>query len=87
VNAKLFLVAAIGVMLLANCSRSRSRSDPAELRKFAQRYAKAWSSHDPEKVAAFYVKNGLISVNGGPPTPNTERNLDVATDSRLDLRP
>ncbi|HEY6070615.1 MAG TPA: ester cyclase [Chthoniobacterales bacterium] len=40
-----------------------------ELRQFAERYAKAWCSHDPEKVAAFYSKNGSISINGGAPTP------------------
>jgi predicted ester cyclase len=44
-------------------------NSPAELRKFAQRYAEAWCSHDPEKVAAFYAKDGSISVNGGPLTP------------------
>jgi len=39
------------------------------LKEFAQRYAEAWCSHDPEKVAAFYAKRGVISINGGPPTP------------------
>jgi predicted ester cyclase len=44
-------------------------NDRAELEKFAQRYADAWCSRDPEKVAAFYAKDGKISVNGGLPTP------------------
>ena len=43
--------------------------DDAELTKFAQLYAEAWCSQDPEKVAAFYAKNGSISVNSGPPVP------------------
>ena len=47
-------------------------NDQAHLRKFAQRYAEAWSSQDPEKVAAFYAKGGVISVNDGPPTPMLE---------------
>jgi SnoaL-like domain len=47
-------------------------NDPAELKKFAQRYAVAWCSQDPEKVAAFYAKNGSISVNGAPPVPIAE---------------
>jgi|ERR1041385_738115 predicted ester cyclase len=34
----------------------------------AKRYAAAWCSHYPERVAAFYAKNGSISVNGGSPT-------------------
>ena len=43
-----------------------------ELRQFAARYAEAWSSQDPEKVAAFYAKNGSISVNNGTPAPIAE---------------
>ena len=39
-----------------------------ELKQFAERYAKAWCSGDPEKVAAFYAREASISVNGGPPT-------------------
>ncbi len=37
-----------------------------ELTKFAQRYAKAWCSQDPEKVAAFFAERGSISINNGP---------------------
>lgn len=43
-----------------------------QLNDFAKRYAEAWCSQDPEKVAAFYAKGGLISVNGGPATPIAE---------------
>ncbi len=39
--------------------------DDSELIEFAQRYAEAWCSQNPQKVAAFYAKNGSISVNGG----------------------
>jgi steroid delta-isomerase-like uncharacterized protein len=38
-----------------------------EQSRFAQRYAKAWCSQDPEKVAAFFAENGSLSVNTGPP--------------------
>ena len=38
-----------------------------ELNKFAQRYAKAWCSQNPEKVAAFFGENGSISINNAPP--------------------
>ena len=44
----------------------------SELDDFASRYAEAWYSQDPEKVAAFYAENGSISVNGGPPVPISE---------------
>jgi steroid delta-isomerase-like uncharacterized protein len=42
-------------------------NDRAELEKFAQRYAKAWCSQNPDSVAAFYAENGSLSVNDGPP--------------------
>ena len=42
-------------------------NDRAELDKFGQRYAKAWCSHDPENVAAFFAERGSISINNGPP--------------------
>lgn len=44
----------------------------SELKKFAQRYADAWCSHEPEKVASFFAENALISVNDGPPAPISE---------------
>jgi predicted ester cyclase len=45
-----------------------------KLTAFAKRYAEAWSSHHPEKVASFFAENALLTVNNGPPTPA----LDVA---------
>ena len=38
-----------------------------ELRKFAQRYAKAWCSQNPENIARFFAENGSLSINNGPP--------------------
>jgi SnoaL-like polyketide cyclase len=38
-----------------------------ELTKFAQRYAKAWCSQNPDSVAAFHAENGSLRVNDGPP--------------------
>src|SRR6266480_6315316 len=39
----------------------------AEITAFAKRYAKAWCSHNPESVAAFFAENGSLSVNDGAP--------------------
>ena len=39
----------------------------SELHEFAQRYAKAWCSQNPESVAAFFAERGSISINNGPP--------------------
>jgi predicted ester cyclase len=42
-------------------------NDLAELTQFAMRYAVAWCSQDPEKVAVFFAENGSLSINNGPP--------------------
>jgi uncharacterized protein (TIGR02246 family) len=42
-------------------------NDFAELQEFATRYANAWCSRDPQKVAAFFAERGSISINNGPP--------------------
>jgi hypothetical protein len=42
-------------------------NDLGELTKFATRYAEAWCTQNPESVAAFFAKNGSLSVNDGPP--------------------
>jgi uncharacterized protein (TIGR02246 family) len=42
-------------------------SDSEEVAKFAQRYASAWCSQNPESVAAFFAERGSISINNGPP--------------------
>src|SRR5260370_42522820 len=52
--------------LLASPSRTGIMTG-GELNEFATRYAKAWCSHDPEKVAAFFAERGSISINNGPP--------------------
>ena len=38
-----------------------------ELTDFAARYADAWSSRDPARLAAFYAENGSLTVNAGTP--------------------
>lgn len=36
-----------------------------ELEEFAERYAKAWCSRSPGKIAAFFAENGSITINNG----------------------
>jgi hypothetical protein len=38
------------------------------LREFAKRYTDAWCSQDPAKVAAFFVDEGSLTINGGAPS-------------------
>jgi steroid delta-isomerase-like uncharacterized protein len=37
-----------------------------KLKEFANRYAKAWCSQNPESVAAFFAERGSLSINNGP---------------------
>jgi len=45
------------------------RSDLLDL---ATRYAAAWSSQTPERLAAFYAVEGVLVINGGPPSRGRE---------------
>ena len=35
--------------------------------RFAEAYAKAWCSREPESVASFFAENGSLQVNDGEP--------------------
>ena len=52
--------------------------DLAKLRQFAERYAEAWCSQDPEKVAAFFAEDGSLSVNAGPPAQGRDAIAGIA---------
>ena len=41
--------------------------DPSDVQNMSERYAAAWSSHDPEAVASFYEEDGKIVINDGEP--------------------
>jgi uncharacterized protein (TIGR02246 family) len=56
-----------------------------ELTEFAKRYVKAWCSHDPEKVAAFFAENGSLSVNDGPPAVGRAAIAEIARGFIRDL--
>ena len=51
----------------ACASRTPSRSQ-AELTDLARGYAVAWSSQDPDSLAAFYSEDGSLRVNAGAPS-------------------
>ena len=41
--------------------------EPDQLRDFARRYAAAWCSQDPSRVAGYYAPEGSLTINGGLP--------------------
>ena len=60
-------------------------NDLPELIMFAERYAEAWCSQNPESVAAFFCENGSLSVNDGPPAVGRAAIAEVAQGFMRDL--
>ena len=42
-------------------------ADQVGLRRFAEDYAAAWCSMDPDRVARHFAPNGSLAINGGTP--------------------
>lgn len=49
------------LLLLAAC-------DGPDLSDVGTRYAEAWSSQDPDRLASFYAEDGSLAVNAGEPS-------------------
>ena len=49
------------------CTPRTTALNQSKLADFAMRYAAAWSSRNPAKLASFYAENGSLTVNGGAP--------------------
>jgi uncharacterized protein (TIGR02246 family) len=49
-----------------------------ELTEFATRYAAAWSSQDPVRLASFYSENGSLTVNAGTPAVGRQAITETA---------
>jgi len=47
---------------------AQDMKDTGSLNDFATRYAAAWSSQDPARLASFYSEDGTLTVNGGAPS-------------------
>jgi len=56
--------------------------DTTALNAFGQRYAQAWCSQDPERVAGFYAKGGSLRVNEDAPSVGRKAIAGVAVESR-----
>jgi hypothetical protein len=48
------------------------------LKQVAKRYAEAWCSHNPERVAAFFAESGSLRVNDGPPAVRRPAIAEIA---------
>ena len=52
--------------------------NPAEMTEFAESYAEAWCSQNPESLAAFFAENGSLKVNDTPPAVGRAAITEVA---------
>jgi hypothetical protein len=66
--------------VLSHCTDAEEgiQVDLTELNEFANRYAEAWCSQDPDSVAAFFSEVGSLSVNDGAPAIGREAIAEVA---------
>ena len=48
------------------------------LSEFAERYAEAWCSQSPEKVAGFFAENGSLKINNDAPAVGRTAIAEVA---------
>lgn len=55
------------------------------LTEFAKRYAEAWCSQNPERVAAFFAKNGSLTVNDDTPAIGSAAISEIARGFMRDL--
>jgi len=51
---------------------------PEDLEAFARRYAEAWCSQKPGRVASFFAETGSLSVNDGAPAVGRDAIAAVA---------
>ena len=63
----LAILAAAASVSIAHAGNPDER-DAEALRAFAERYAAAWSSGDPEYFGTFYAEDGMLQINEGEPS-------------------
>ena len=61
------LRALLVLALTAGCGAEAAPWTPAELDALAERYVAAWSSGEPEQVAAFFAADGKLIINDAEP--------------------
>lgn len=60
-------LAILAILAIAACTPKVELMTETQLTQFATRYAAAWSSQNPQQLAANYTDGGSLRVNGGVP--------------------
>jgi uncharacterized protein (TIGR02246 family) len=66
------------IFLVVACEPEEEQIDATHMAEFAERYATAWSSQDPEAFGMFYAENGSLKVNDGEPSVGRDAVVDTA---------
>ncbi|MDX1579392.1 MAG: nuclear transport factor 2 family protein [Gemmatimonadota bacterium] len=61
-------VLAWSLITLVACRPDAEIPDAVDLDDLGTRYAAAWSSQDPDRLASFYAEDGTLTVNGATST-------------------
>lgn len=61
---------------MTGCKSDNSEYD--KMVEFGQKYAEAWSSKVPEKMASFYAEDGTLTVNNGTPAVGRKQLAETA---------
>lgn len=66
------------ILLVVACEPEEEQMDATHMAEFAERYATAWSSQDPEAFGMFYAENGSLTINDGEPSVGRDAVVDTA---------
>jgi uncharacterized protein (TIGR02246 family) len=66
------------ILLVVACEPEGEQMNATNMAEFAEQYATAWSSQDPEAFGMFYAENGSLTVNDGEPSVGRDAVVDTA---------
>lgn len=58
-------------MLMTSCTSEQTPDN--KMQEFGKQYTAAWNSQVPEKMAALYAEDGILTINGGTPAKGREQ--------------
>jgi hypothetical protein len=63
---------------MMGCQQEPQDLAMGEFNEFSIRYAAAWGSQDPERLASYYAENGFLQINDGDPSVGREAVTETA---------